>query len=65
MLFYGGGLGEVKGGKREMIVEEMDIMGRVVGVVGYDGGYIGLGEDGVDRGVSEKFGVKYINGRGM
>lgn len=45
ILFYAPGLPELKGRNTEMIVEQIDIMPTVLGLLGYDRPYIGFVQD--------------------
>ena len=65
ILFYAPGLPELKGRNTEMIVEQIDIMPTVLGILGYDRPYIGFGQDALHTPLSEKFAVNYINGSGI
>lgn len=65
ILFYAPGMPELKGWDKEIIVEQIDIMPTVLGILGYDYPYIGFGQDALHTSPAEKFAVNYINGSGI
>lgn len=65
ILFYAPGMPELKGWDKEKIVEQIDIMPTVLGILGYDYPYVGFGQDALHTSSAEKFAVNYINGSGI
>ena len=65
ILFYAPGLPELKGRNTEMIVEQIDIMPTVLGILGYDRPYVGFGQDALHTPASEKFAVNYLPSSGI
>lgn len=65
ILFYAPGMPELKGWDKEKIVEQIDIMPTVLGILGYDYPYVGFGQDALHTSPAEKFAVNYINGSGI
>ena len=65
ILFYAPGIPELKGWDKEKIVEQIDIMPTVLGILGYDYPYVGFGQDALHTSSAEKFAVNYINGSGI
>lgn len=65
VLFYAPGMPELKGIDSEKIVEQIDIMPTVLGILGYDRPYVAFGQDAVNTPANEKFGVNYLPGSGV
>lgn len=65
VIFYAPGLPELKGLDKEKIVDQIDIMPTVLGILGYDRPYVGFGQDALHTPVSEKFAVNYLPSSGI
>ena len=65
IFFYAPGMPELKGWDDEKIVEQIDIMPTVLGILGYDRPYVAFGQDAVHTPASEKFAVNYIPSSGV
>ena len=56
---------ELQGKDTETVVEQIDIMPTVLGILGYDRPYIGFGQDILHTPKEDKFAVNYISGSGI
>ncbi|WP_304300789.1 LTA synthase family protein [Phocaeicola plebeius] len=65
VIFYAPGMPDLKGLDTEKIVEQIDIMPTVLGILGYDRPYVGFGQDALHTPASEKFAVNYIHASGI
>lgn len=65
ILFYAPGMPELQGKDTETVVEQIDIMPTVLGILGYDRPYIGFGQDILHTPKEDKFAVNYISGSGI
>lgn len=65
ILFYAPGMLELQGKDTETVVEQIDIMPTVLGILGYDRPYIGFGQDILHTPKEDKFAVNYISGSGI
>ena len=65
VIFYAPGLPELKGLDKEKIVDQIDIMPTVLGILGYDRPYVGFGQDAFHTPASEKFAVNYLPSSGI
>ena len=65
ILFYVPGMPELQGKDTETVVEQIDIMPTVLGILGYDRPYIGFGQDILHTPKEDKFAVNYISGSGI
>ena len=65
VIFYAPGLPELKGLDKEKIVDQIDIMPTVLGILGYDRPYVGFGQDALHTSASEKFAVNYLPSSGI
>lgn len=65
ILFYAPGMPELRGKDTETVVEQIDIMPTVLGILGYDRPYIGFGQDILHTPKEDKFAVNYISGSGI
>ena len=65
ILFYSPGMPELQGKDTETVVEQIDIMPTVLGILGYDRPYIGFGQDILHTPKEDKFAVNYISGSGI
>ena len=65
VIFYAPGMPDLKGLDTEKIVDLIDIMPTVLGILGYDRPYVGFGQDALHTPASEKFAVNYIHASGI
>ena len=65
IFFYAPGIPELKGWDETKIVEQIDIMPTVLGILGYDKPYVAFGQDAVHTLAADKFGVNYIPSSGV
>lgn len=65
VIFFAPGLPQLKGLDRETIVDQIDIMPTVLGLLGYDRPYVGFGQDIFRTPASEKMAVNYIPTSGI
>lgn len=65
ILFYAPGMPELQGKDTETVVEQIDIMPTVLGILGHDRPYIGFGQDILHTPKEDKFAVNYISGSGI
>jgi len=65
ILFYAPGMPKLQGKDTETVVEQIDIMPTVLGILGYDRPYIGFGQDILHTPKEDKFAVNYISGSGI
>lgn len=65
ILFYAPGMPELQGKDTETVVEQIDIMPTVLGILGYDRPYVGFGQDALHTPASEKFAVNYLPSSGI
>ena len=65
IFFYAPGLPELKGWDEHKIVEQIDIMPTVLGILGYDRPYVAFGQDVVHTPAADKFAVNYIPSSGV
>lgn len=61
ILFYAPGMPELRG-MEDKIVEQIDIMPTVLGLLGYDRPYVGFGQDALHTPVADKFSVNNVMG---
>lgn len=61
ILFYAPGMPELRG-MEDKIVEQIDIMPTVLGLLGYDRPYISFGQDALQTPAAEKFSVNNVMG---
>lgn len=65
VIFYAPGMPELKGLDTEKIVDQIDIMPTVLGILGYDRPYVGFGQDVLHTSAEEKFAVNYVPTSGI
>lgn len=65
ILFYAPGIPELKGFDENKIVEQIDIMPTVLGILGYDRPYVAFGQDAVHTSAADKFAVNYVPSSGI
>lgn len=65
IIFYAPGMPDMSGLDTERIVDQIDIMPTVMGVLGYDRPYISFGQDAIHTPPSEKFAVNYVPASGI
>ena len=65
IIFYAPGMPELKGLDRNKVVNQIDIMPTVLGILGYDRPYRAFGQDALRTLEAEKFAVNYIPAGGI
>lgn len=65
VIFYAPGIPELKGLDTEKVVDQIDIMPTVLGILGYDRPYVGFGQDALHTPVTDKFAVNYVPTSGI
>lgn len=65
VIFYAPSMPELKGLDTEKIVDQIDIMPTVLGILGYDRPYVGFGQDVLHTSAEEKFAVNYVPTSGI
>lgn len=65
IIFYAPGLPELRGYDRERVVDQIDIMPTVLGILGYDRPYVAFGQDVLHTPQEETFAVNYVPAGGV
>lgn len=65
VIFYAPSMPELRGLDKEKVVDQIDIMPTVLGILGYDRAYVGFGQDALRTSAAEKFAVNYLPTSGI
>lgn len=65
VIFYAPSMPELRGLDKEKVVDQIDIMPTVLGILGYDRAYVGFGQDALRTSAEEKFAVNYLPTSGI
>lgn len=65
VIFYAPSMPELRGLDKEKVVDQIDIMPTVLGILGYNRAYVGFGQDALRTSAAEKFAVNYLPTSGI